>query len=1111
MAPNIKSFKRIVPMIYAYTTPGIPYHEGWTKVGYTEAQTVRDRINQQTHTANIRWNLEWQDNAIYKDGSGESFTDHEFHAYLEKESVQREPGTEWFHETGVHLRTYFDAFASREISVSSEELDYELRQEQADAVKLTKEYFENGGTEFLWNAKPRFGKTLSSYDLVCQMGFTNVLIVTNRPSIANSWAEDFYKFIGWRKKLAFVSETDALKGKPGVLSRDEYMKAVSKATDDTLGMVAFESLQGLKGSVYFGGKFDKLSWMAKEYTGRDGKKHKGIDFDLLIIDESQEGIDTMRTDRAFRNIQRKHTLYLSGTPFKALASDQFAEGQIYNWSYADEQEAKNNWDKEEYNPYEKLPKMEMYTYQISNMIYDQVQRGIDLSDEDTVDYAFDLNEFFLTNESGKFVHEEEVKKFLHALVTNEKYPYSTPELRKELSHTLWLLNRVSSAKALAKLLKADPVFSEYEVILAAGDGKLEDEDENEKSFDKVKAAIAEHEKTITLSVGQLTVGITIPEWSGVLMLCNLQSPSSYMQAAFRAQNPCTISVNGQQMRKETAYVFDFDPARTLIIFDEFANNLSPRTADGRGTADDRKDNIKRLLNFFPVLGEDDEGKMVELNAAQVLSIPRKLKSQEVVRHGFISNFLFRNISNVFGAPGIVRDIVEKLTPANEDPKKKDKNNLEHISDVPVDDDGNVEVSNEIVIGKTQDLFGQKKYEDIVSSFEPQISQVAESTTKMAIENSMKSLVETVKEKVKEEFVKPVADAYEVKKGTQNRIERQVDREIEQKFQEVHDDYVQQTNIAKVEFEKKQKAAETEEEVKKIQDDFQAQMQSAFQEFTNAAQSMVQETIQNKPAELVERMEKQKAEDEKKSVEDSVRAHLRGFARTIPSFIMAYGDENLTLQNFDDYTEDDVFEEVTGISEADFRFLRDGGEYDNPETGEKEYFDGQLFDETVFNDSIKEFLKKKQELANYFDESHDEDIFDYIPPQKTNQIFTPRWVVQKMVDQLEENNPGCFDDPTKTFADLYMKSGLYITEIVKRLFRSKKIKEQIPDDGERIRHILRHQVYGMAPTRIIYLIATNYILGFDEELREETTNFVQEDAAQAAKDGTLEELVNKHFG
>lgn len=1111
MAPDIKSFKRIVPMIYAYTTPGVIYHEGWTKVGYTEAQTVRDRINQQTHTVDVRWNLEWQDNAIYKDGSGESFTDHEFHAYLEKESVQREQGTEWFHEKGDRLKKYFDAFASRQISVSEKKQDYTLRQEQADAVRMTLEYFNNGGKEFLWNAKPRFGKTLSSYDLIRQMGCINVLIVSNRPSIANSWADDFYNFIGWRKEFAFVSENDALKSKPGVISRDEYEKIINSSAGNAPRMIAFESLQGLKGSVYFGGDYDKLEWMAKEYNGKDGKKYAGLVFDLLIVDESQEGVDTIRTDRAFRNINRKHTLYLSGTPFKALAGDQFAENQIYNWSYADEQEAKYNWDREEYNPYERLPKMEMYTYQISNIIYDEVQRGIDLTDDYTVDYAFDLNEFFLTNESGIFVHEEEIKKFLHALTVNEKYPYSTPELRRELSHTLWLLNRVASAKALAKLLKADPVFGEYEIILAAGDGKLDDEDENEKSFDKVKSAIDKHEKTITLSVGQLTVGVTIPEWSGVLMLCNLQSPSSYMQAAFRAQNPCTITANGQRFRKETAYVFDFDPARTLIIFDEFANNLSKKTVDGRGTADDRKDNIRRLLNFFPVLGEDDEGRMVELNAVQVLSIPRKLKSQEVVRHGFISNFLFQNISNVFGAPGVVKDIVGKLNPVKEDFKKRDKESLKNISDISVDDEGNVEIPDEMVIGKTQNLFGPKKYEEVISDIEPQLFKVAESKTKTAIESSMKSLVETVKEKVKAEFVKPVADAYEVKKSVKNRMENQVDKEIDRKFQEIQDDYIQQTNIAKVEFEKKQKAAETEEDVKQIQDDFQLQMQSAFQAFTDAAQSMVQETIQNKPAELVERVEKQKAEEEKKSVEDAVRAHLRGFARTIPSFIMAYGDENLTLRNFDDYTEDDVFEDVTGISEDDFRFLRDGGEYENPETGETEYFAGQLFDETVFNDSIAEFLKKKQELANYFDESHNEDIFDYIPPQKKNRIFTPRWVVKMMVDQLEENNPGCFDDSTKTFADLYMKSGLYITEIVKRLFRSEKIKEQIPDNGERIRHILRHQVYGMAPTRIIYLIATNYILGFDEKLKAETANFVEVDAAQAAKDGTLEELVDKYFG
>lgn len=203
-----------------------------------------------------------------------------------------------------------------------------------------------------------------------------------------------------------------------------------------------------------------------------------------------------------------------------------------------------------------------------------------------------------------------------------------------------------------------------------------------------------------------------------------------------------------------------------------------------------------------------------------------------------------------------------------------------------------------------------------------------------------------------------------------------------------------------------------------------------------------DTIQHKPQELVDKLEHHKAEEEKRSIEDDVRARLRGFSRTIPSFIMAYGDGHLTLRNFDEYTEDDVFQEVTGITLQDFRFLRDGGDYTD-ENGETQHFAGQLFDEVVFDDSVGEFWRLKLELADYFDESKDEDIFDYIPPQKTNQIFTPRWVVQKMVDELEKENPGCFDDPSKTFADLYMKSGLYITEIVKRLYRSERMKELFP--------------------------------------------------------------------
>ncbi len=243
--------------------------------------------------------------------------------------------------------------------------------------------------------------------------------------------------------------------------------------------------------------------------------------------------------------------------------------------------------------------------------------------------------------------------------------------------------------------------------------------------------------------------------------------------------------------------------------------------------------------------------------------------------------------------------------------------------------------------------------------------------------------------------------------------------------------------------------------------------------------------------------------------------MRGFSRTIPSFIMAYGDDKLTLENFDSYTDPDVFKEVASISLDEFRFLRDGGDYIDEETGETRHFDGHLFDEiqkdlSVFNDSVKEFLAKKRDLANYFDENHDEDIFDYIPPQKTNQIFTPRWVVVMMVDNLEKENPGCFDDPDNTFADLYMKSGLYITEIVKRLYRSDGLKKAFPDDKERIRHILEKQVYGIAPTKIIYLIATNYILGFDAGLKEINHNFVEADTVKAAKEENLGALINQSF-
>ncbi|MCV3756093.1 DEAD/DEAH box helicase family protein [Limosilactobacillus fermentum] len=1101
--PKIKTGKRIRPMIYAYTTPNDISHEGWTKIGYTASQTVEDRIKEQTHTVDAKVELLWKGSARYQDGSDELFTDHEFHNYLTtKRHVQRKPSTEWFKINGDLSHQCFYKFAERDFSdlKAKDAVDgsqYELRKEQGAAVEQTMNHFirHGEGSEFLWNAKPRFGKTLTTYDLARQMKLRNVLVVTNRPSIANSWFDDYEKFIGWQTKYYFVSETDALKER-AALSRQEYLDTLAKHDDDANGQIAFESLQGLKGAIYFCGDYDKLKWIAD------------TEWDLLVIDEAHEGVDTYKTDKAFDRIKRKYTLHLSGTPFKALANGKFASNQIYNWSYADEQTAKQEWDEDvegSSNPYEKLPRLNMFTYQMSAIMEEKAKQGMTL-DGDTVDPAFDLNEFFKTNSKGEFVYDTQVDHFLDALTTQEKFPFSTPELRDELKHTFWLLNRVDSAKALAKKLKDHPVFGEYEVVLAAGDGSLdEDVKESKKAFDRVQEAIEKYDKTITLSVGQLTTGVTVKPWTAVMMLSSMKSPSEYMQAAFRAQNPYIYQdESGKSIQKENAYVFDFDPTRTLTIFDEFANNLSADTARGNGTAEQREENIRRLLNFFPVIGEDEEGKMVELDPKQVLSIPRRLKSQEVVNHGFMNNFLFTNISNIFNAPAEVKEILNGLVTAREDKNKKRDVTVNDTDDVNVDDNGNVVIDNERVIGKATEIFGNKIFE---------APEVPETVANDDANKFIEDISDVFNKKVTSAVVNEVKGSYKLNQKQVEKLQADKKKEIDANLHKHADKFNDEKRILENERQKQLDKVTTKEEMDGVQSDFESKLNQAMQTFQSNVQEEMQKQISSVQTDMIERVEKHEAEVKKNTIEEDARAHLRGFSRTIPSFIMAYGDQNLTLQNFDDYTEDDVFQEVTGISEEQFRFLRDGGDYVDAETGEKKHFEGHLFDEVVFNDSIQEFLNKREALSNYFDESNDEDIFDYIPPQKTNQIYTPKAVVKHMVDDLEDNNPGIFDDPNKTFADLYMKSGLYITEIVKRLFRSEKMKELYPDDNERIKHIMEHQVYGFAPTRIIYLIATNYIFGFNDEIKQSVLDkhFKMKDTAEYAKNGELEDLIQEEFG
>ena len=894
-----------------------------------------------------------------------------------------------------------------------------------------------------------------------------------------------------------MSEVDALKGKRGVLTREEYTHFLLGKDSENVKCIEFVSLQDMKGSIYFGGQYDKLGEVAN------------MEWDILVIDEAHEGVDTYKTDVAFDRIKRKFTLHLSGTPFKALANNKFADDAIYNWTYADEQKKKRDWDvsAEEENPYSTLPQLNLYTYQMSEIIKDELQQGIEI-DGETEEYAFDLNEFFAVT-NGKFNHESSVDKFLDALTRQTKFPFSTEKLRDELKHTFWLLDRVDSAKVLAKKLREHPIFQEYEVVLAAGDGKLDDDEETMKSYDKVVAAIAQHEKTITLSVGQLTTGITIPEWTAVLMLSNMRSPALYMQAAFRAQNPCLFKVGTSFKRKENAYVFDFDPARTLTIFEQFANNLNPNTAKSGGTAEERKENVKELLNFFPVIGEDEQGELVELDAEKVLTIPRKIRSIEVVKRGFMSNFLFQNISNIFGAPKEVIDIITKFEPI-EEPKSKVNLTEEVQKDLSLDENWEVALSDEFVIGRTQDVFGDKIY-DVTSQVQETMTQM-----KQAPDKAQKA-IDKLKEAVKQSAVKAVVDTAQstygsdMKAADKRQIESKLNHEADRMIDKLHTNYEIERNVIENQRVAEQQARyETGKTSEQIDKEFEQKQKVAMEKFNEELTTAISDFAKESTKETVKTIETKKKEREKETIEDGVRDHLRGFSRTIPSFLMAYGDNTVTLATFDTIIPDKVFLEVTSITLDQFKFLRDGGDYVEEETGQTKHFDGQLFDSVVFDDSVKEFLALKKKLADYFDEKSVEDIFDYIPPQKTNQIFTPKTMVKKMVDMLEQENPGCFDMPDKTFIDLYMKSGLYITEIVKRLYQSDEMKKQFPDNKERLKHIFEKQVYGLAPTEIIYKIATSYILGFDEDTKNIKHNFRQLDALPYAKEGTLDQVLDELY-
>jgi type II restriction enzyme len=1061
-SPNITTFREIIPMIYSWTTPDIPKYDGWEKIGYTEQGSADKRIAQQASQLSVQKKVVWSRRAMFMSESGGRFTDRHFHAYLHQQGVERETKpkrTEW-HHFAIAPKTsleYFNDFVGQnfaDLQRGAVEDDYVLRPEQQDAVNQAVDAFRAGKAEVLWNAKPRFGKTLTTYDLMRILDVRKVLIVTNRPAIANSWFDDFTRFIGHQTTYRFVSESPSLASR-SPMTREQWRAYSLNHQNEDPRIVEFLSLQDLKGSQYFGGSYDKLKHIAQ------------FDWDLLVIDEAHEGIDTTKTDVAFDQIKRTWTLHLSGTPFKALASGKFDQDQIFNWTYEDEQVARQQWeDDAQENPYAALPTLNLLTYQISRMITDRLAEGVAIHEDDAnIDYAFDLNEFFDTKDNGFFEHEAEVIKFLGCLAANEKYPFSTPELRDEIRHSFWLLNRVASAKALERLLKKHEAFKDYTVILAAGDGRSDDDTDPVaagKSLEKVRKAIAEAEKTggktITLSVGQLTTGVTVPEWTAVIMLSNLTSPAQYMQAAFRAQNPCTFERAGRVFQKQNAYIFDFAPERTLTIFDEFANNLSPKPSGDSGV---RRENIHRLLNFFPVLSEDAEGRMILLDATKVLTFPQVFKAREVVRRGFLSNLLFANVAGIFRYSEQVKEILDKLPTAKQG-KVKAGESIEIPHPPPVTDpNGKVKVDAETVINPKVAELGKPVWsvEDIPTP-EP---EAPAHTAATQIARAISEQTRQKREELKEEYELTAKQVERDEKRTEQAVKDRVERAYTER------------NIAAKHLEDEFNNAATEAEAEAVQAR-KADQDKVFQESILA---IVKETMDEIVPDVVRREETKKEQKRADQTMDDARSHLRGFARTIPMFLMAYGDRDIRLSNFDDYTPDDVFHEITGITEAEFRLLRDGQEI-TEENGTIATIPG-LFDESVFDQAIQEFLNKKEDLADYFDDAQTENIFAYIPQQKTSLVFTPQPVVKTMVDTLEVENPGIFTDSAKTFADLFSTAGLFLMELVRRLDTG--LTDVFPDQDERLKHILTSQIFEMSHNKILHRITMEAVSGGVPERKE----------------------------
>jgi hypothetical protein len=630
--------------IYAWSTKEIKKFEGCLKVGQTTKKDVNVRIRESQGVAQVDYILEVDEMAERSDGS--IFRDSAVRGRLKAKGFENVE-LEWMRCTANDVKVAIDELRTGIAQIGSHTETFKLRAEQIAAVKKTVDYYvsvwadnKNSVPRFLWNAKMRFGKTFASYHLAKKLEAKRVLVVTFKPAVEDAWQTDLESHVdfgGWQyfSKATGGDPTTAKKAEPLVyfgsfqdlLGKDKATGTI-KAKNEWLHTTNWDLV--IFDEYHFGAWRDSAKELFEGEDADEAKKEVANEYGN-VLDDFEEKLDELSgSEKDFLPITTKAYLYLSGTPFKALATGEFIEEQIFNWTYTDEQRAKQLFSKkypEKWNPYDALPEMRLLTYQMPDEIVAIARQGE--FDE------FDLNAFFEatgTGEKADFKYRDDVQKWLDiirgahlptqvdAMKMGKRppFPYSDSRLLPYMQHSFWFMPNVASCYAMANLLaeKQNTYWHDYKVLAVAGTGAgigLE-------ALPPVRKAIGggQETKTITLSCGKLTTGVTVPQWSSILMLRNLKSPETYFQAAFRVQSPWSIkNPNGdnphdEAIVKPVCFVFDFAPTRALRQIAEYGQGLSPETPNP-------EDAVEELVKFLPVLAYDGSN-MTQIDAGGILDI-----------------------------------------------------------------------------------------------------------------------------------------------------------------------------------------------------------------------------------------------------------------------------------------------------------------------------------------------------------------------------------------------------------------------------------------------------------------------------------------------------------